>query len=58
MSDYVRGSFLDSAPILPVSARTGEGMPELKDTLVRMAGMRHPKISAAIFGFRSIVLLP
>ena len=36
--DLVRGSFLESAPVLPVSSRTGEGLPELKRALVALAG--------------------
>ncbi len=35
--ELVRGSFLEGAPIVPVSARTGEGLGELKEALVRAA---------------------
>jgi selenocysteine-specific elongation factor len=35
--DLVAGSFLESAPIVSVSARTGEGIEELKQTLARIA---------------------
>jgi selenocysteine-specific elongation factor len=35
--EFLRGSFLDGAPMLAVSARTGAGMPELKNELARMA---------------------
>ncbi len=35
--DLVRGSFLEDAPILPVSARTGEGLDALKAALVALA---------------------
>ena len=35
--ELVRGSFLEGAPIVPVSARTGAGLDELKQALVRMA---------------------
>src|ERR1700737_528604 len=38
VSDLVAGSFLDGAPIIPVSARTGKGLPELKGALVALAG--------------------
>jgi selenocysteine-specific elongation factor len=38
VSDLVAGSFLDGAPIVPVSARTGKGLPELKRALVALAG--------------------
>jgi selenocysteine-specific elongation factor len=36
--ELVAGSFLAEAPILPVSARTGEGLEALKKALVRLAG--------------------
>jgi selenocysteine-specific elongation factor len=36
--DLVQGSFLESAPILDVSARTGAGIPALRATLARMGG--------------------
>jgi selenocysteine-specific elongation factor len=35
--ELVAGSFLESAPIVQVSTRTGEGMEELKNALVRLA---------------------
>jgi len=36
--ELVAGSFLAQAPILPISARTGEGLEALKKALVRLAG--------------------
>ncbi|HWZ26674.1 MAG TPA: selenocysteine-specific translation elongation factor [Verrucomicrobiae bacterium] len=33
IEEYVRGSFLDGAAIVPVSAKTGAGLPELKRAL-------------------------
>jgi selenocysteine-specific elongation factor len=38
MQDFLRGSFLDGAPILPVSARTQAGLAELKQSLAVVAG--------------------
>ena len=35
--ELVAGSFLEGAPILPVSARTGAGLPELRRTLAALA---------------------
>ena len=35
--DLVRGSFLEDAPLLPVSARTGEGLPGLQRALRELA---------------------
>ena len=36
--DLVAGSFLEGAPIAPVSARTGEGLEQLKGILASLAG--------------------
>jgi selenocysteine-specific elongation factor len=38
VQEFLRGSFLEGAPILPVSARTGAGLEELKQTLAHEAG--------------------
>jgi selenocysteine-specific elongation factor len=35
IQDFVRGSFLESAPIIPVSIRSGLGLAELKDALLK-----------------------
>ena len=37
VAQWLKGSFLHMAPILPVSAFTGQGMPELKTELARLA---------------------
>ncbi|HXQ26556.1 MAG TPA: selenocysteine-specific translation elongation factor [Candidatus Acidoferrales bacterium] len=37
VEEFVRGSFLEGAPIVPVSARTGAGLDELKAALLRVA---------------------
>ena len=37
IEEFVRGSFLESASIVPVSARSGAGLDELKQTLQRAA---------------------
>ena len=36
--EFIRGSFLEGAPIVPVSAKTGAGLDELRRQLVRIAG--------------------
>jgi len=36
-ADMVRGSFLDGAAVIPVSARTGEGLTDLRGALVALA---------------------
>src|SRR6201993_4660071 len=37
IEDFLRGSFLQGAPILAVSTKTGAGLPELKQALVAQA---------------------
>jgi selenocysteine-specific elongation factor len=37
VEEYLRGSFLERAPIMPVSAKTGAGLPELKKALQDVA---------------------
>jgi selenocysteine-specific elongation factor len=37
IEEFVRGSFLENAPIVPVSARSGAGLDELKNELRRVA---------------------
>jgi selenocysteine-specific elongation factor len=43
LQEFVRGSFLEGAPLLPVSAKTGEGLEALKDELRRLALTVTPK---------------
>ncbi|HEY2462224.1 MAG TPA: selenocysteine-specific translation elongation factor [Candidatus Acidoferrum sp.] len=38
VEEYLRGSFLEQAPIVPVSAKAGTGLSELKAALLRAAG--------------------
>jgi selenocysteine-specific elongation factor len=45
--DLVAGSFLEQAPIIPVSARSGTGLDELKKTLVRLGGAATDRRAAA-----------
>jgi selenocysteine-specific elongation factor len=49
IGDFVRGSFLENAPIVPVSARTGEGLDALKLELLRAAAAAPGKDSARWF---------
>lgn len=46
--EFIAGSFLESAPILRVSSRTGEGIDELKRTLARLAGKVAERDESAI----------
>ena len=43
IQEFVRGSFLEAARVLPVSARTGEGLDPLKEELRRLALVITPK---------------
>jgi selenocysteine-specific elongation factor len=43
IQEFVRGSFLEDAPLLGVSAKTGEGLEALKDELRRLALEVTPK---------------
>jgi selenocysteine-specific elongation factor len=47
--DYLTGSFLEGAPVVPVSSRTGAGMEELKSALGMMAKEALEKSSEGIF---------
>jgi selenocysteine-specific elongation factor len=44
-----RGTFLDGAPLLPLSALTGAGLEEFKRVLFRMATETKPRSDAGIF---------
>ena len=43
VEDFVRGSFLEDAPIVPVSSRTGDGVESLKKALIELASTVEPK---------------
>jgi selenocysteine-specific elongation factor len=47
--EFLRGSFLEGAPVLRVSAHTGMGMPELVEALRRMASIAKPRDSSKLF---------
>src|SRR3954451_3209576 len=48
VEDFIRGSFLEDAPIIAVSSRTLAGIEELKQTLVKLAADIQPKNTAAV----------
>ena len=48
VEDYVSGSFLENAPIIAVSSRTGEGIDELKNALAALAAHVQPKATTAV----------
>lgn len=49
IQDLVHGTFLEKAPIIPVSSMTGQGLPELKKTLDRILENRPDKVPCGLF---------
>ena len=49
IEDFVRGSFLEGAPVLAVSAKTGAGLEALKEQLIRAAGQIPARITGNYF---------
>jgi selenocysteine-specific elongation factor len=49
VEEFLRGSFLEGAPIVPVSSRTGEGIEELKRQLAGVAAGAAPKDPTSLF---------
>ncbi|MDP3426441.1 MAG: SelB C-terminal domain-containing protein, partial [Humidesulfovibrio sp.] len=49
VTTYLKGSFLEGAPILPVSAHTGAGLGELKAELARLADAYEPHRRSDLF---------
>jgi selenocysteine-specific elongation factor len=47
-AELVRGSFLEGRPIVRVSARTGEGLPALRDALLELALEAEPRSAAGL----------
>jgi selenocysteine-specific elongation factor len=47
--EFIRGSFLDGAPIIAVSAKTGAGLDELRRQLARIARETPPKDASRYF---------
>jgi selenocysteine-specific elongation factor len=47
--EFLQGTFLEGAPILPVSAITGQGMDELRAHLVAAAAETEPRSAAGVF---------
>ncbi|HIJ60284.1 MAG TPA: selenocysteine-specific translation elongation factor [Nitrospirae bacterium] len=47
--DFVKRTFLEDAPIVPVSSRTGEGIDKLKDLIKEIAKGVSPKLTGGLF---------
>ncbi len=48
VAEFVAGSFLEGAPVLRVSSRTGEGVDELKKTLAKLAAKVQERDNTAV----------
>ena len=48
VEDFLQGSFLEGAPVLAVSSKTGAGLEELKRELVQAAGGTHQRDANAL----------
>ena len=48
VEDFVEGSFLEGAPIISVSSRTGQGVEDLKAALADLAARVEPKTTSAV----------
>jgi selenocysteine-specific elongation factor len=46
--EFVRGSFLENAPVVPVSARTGEGLDDLRSAIRSLAQQGEPGRGGAV----------
>lgn len=49
VAEYVSGTFLEGAPIIPVSSVTGQGIEELKQALAALVGELAEQSSAGLF---------
>ena len=49
IAEYVQGTFLDDAPIISVSAKTGHGLPELRGALIECARTASARDAAGPF---------
>ncbi|MBC8278346.1 MAG: selenocysteine-specific translation elongation factor [FCB group bacterium] len=49
IQELVKGTFLENAPLFPVSNQTGEGVTELKDALIQLADTLPPRADRGIF---------
>jgi selenocysteine-specific elongation factor len=48
VEDFIQGSFLEGAPMIAVSSRTGQGIEELKSSLAALAAQVPPKAVDAV----------
>jgi selenocysteine-specific elongation factor len=51
IKELVQGSFLESAPIVRLSAKTGEGIEEIRNLIAKAVGEQHERSSEGVFRF-------
>jgi selenocysteine-specific elongation factor len=48
VEDFVSGSFLENAPVIAISSRTGQGVESLKSVLVELAAKVQPRLTSSV----------
>ncbi len=49
VKEFVKGTFLENAPIIPVSSKTGEGIPVLQEALRELSRHKHERRDSGVF---------
>jgi len=49
VKDFIRGTFLEDTPIIPVSSKTGQGIPDFLDTLDKLSVKIPDRTSSGLF---------
>ncbi|MDY6793633.1 MAG: selenocysteine-specific translation elongation factor [Thermodesulfobacteriota bacterium] len=49
VEDFIRGTFLEDTPIIPVSSKTGQGVPDFIDTLGQLSAQIPDHTSSGLF---------
>ena len=49
VKDFIRGTFLDDTPVIPVSSKTGQGIPDFIDTLDKLSVEIPDRTSSGLF---------
>ncbi|MBW2590936.1 MAG: selenocysteine-specific translation elongation factor, partial [Deltaproteobacteria bacterium] len=49
VKDFIRGTFLEDTPVIPVSSKTGQGIPDFIDTLDKLSAEIPDRTSSGLF---------
>ena len=49
VKDFIRGTFLEDTPVIPVSSKTGQGIPDFIDTLDKLSAKIPDRTSSGLF---------